>query len=47
MKKKEEDPECQNLQVDYTYFERCIWESMAFRCPAFEAIKVGNAWAGL
>ena len=33
-------------EVDYSWFEERIWPSLAARIPAFEAIKVINAWVG-
>lgn len=32
--------------IDYTFFEEEVWPSLAARVPAFERIKVVNAWAG-
>lgn len=33
-------------EVDYSWFEERIWPLLAERIPAFEAIKVVNAWVG-
>lgn len=41
-----EDPECFDFEVDYTPFDELIWPKLAERVPAFEAIKLTNAWAG-
>ncbi len=41
------EPAGENFDVDHTWFETEIWPDMAARCPAFEALKVINAWAGL
>eukprot|EP00164_Ancoracysta_twista_P016295 GFYU01027281.1.p1 GENE.GFYU01027281.1~~GFYU01027281.1.p1 ORF type:complete len:475 (-),score=124.85 GFYU01027281.1:138-1562(-) len=45
---EEPDPACtdEDLSVDYTYFENCLWELLAERVPAFESIKLTGAWAG-
>jgi sarcosine oxidase len=32
--------------VDYNWFEERIWPHLAERMPAFEALKVLNAWVG-
>ncbi|NVK34248.1 MAG: FAD-binding oxidoreductase [Rhodobacteraceae bacterium] len=42
----ENDPDCDDFEVDYTFFEEHIWPTIATRVPAFEAIKPGAAWAG-
>ena len=42
----EDDPECFDFDVDYALFEETIWPRLAHRVPAFEAIKLSNAWAG-
>ena len=41
-----DDPDCLDLDVDYNFFDEVIWPDLAHRIPAFEAIKVVNAWAG-
>jgi len=40
------DPDCEDLDVDYSLFEDVLWPTLAARIPAFEAIKLTNAWAG-
>ncbi len=42
----DQDPDCDDFEVDYTFFEEHIWPTLAARVPAFEAIKPGAAWAG-
>lgn len=40
------DPECWDFDMDHALFDDIIWPVLARRAPAFEAIKVVNAWAG-
>jgi len=42
-----DEPEGVNFEVDYSLFEESIWPALAARCPAFEALRQTNAWAGL
>jgi sarcosine oxidase len=41
-----EEPQDMDWEVDYSWFEERIWPTLAARIPAFEAIKVINAWVG-
>jgi glycine/D-amino acid oxidase-like deaminating enzyme len=41
-----DEPQEMDWEVDYSWFEEHIWETLAARVPAFEAIKVVNAWVG-
>ncbi len=40
------DPETLELDVDRTWFEDVVWPGIAHRVPAFEAIRLLDAWAG-
>ncbi len=44
---EERDPDCLDLEVEYDLFEEVVWPTLAHRVPAFEAIKLLRAWAGL
>jgi glycine/D-amino acid oxidase-like deaminating enzyme len=41
----EEEPPLGDFEVDHRWFEERIWETLAMRVPAFEAVKVVNSWA--
>jgi glycine/D-amino acid oxidase-like deaminating enzyme len=41
-----EPPAIDLAQVDYTFFDEEVWPLLAARVPAFESVKVINAWAG-
>ncbi|MFX8968908.1 hypothetical protein ABTN10_19720, partial [Acinetobacter baumannii] len=43
---EDEDPERFELDVDHHLFDEVMWPALAARVPAFEALKVVNAWAG-
>jgi glycine/D-amino acid oxidase-like deaminating enzyme len=42
----EQDPDSDDFEVDYRFFDDVIWPVLAARVPAFEEIKLGRAWAG-
>lgn len=42
----DQDPDSEDFEVDYSYFEDVIWPVLAGRVSAFERIKPGRAWAG-
>ncbi|KAK8772141.1 FAD-dependent oxidoreductase domain-containing protein 1-like [Amblyomma americanum] len=42
----EEEPEVGDLDVDYSFFDKAIWPTLAERIPAFNSLKVKTAWAG-
>jgi sarcosine oxidase len=42
----QEPPAADLDQVDYAFFEQEVWPRLAARVPAFESVKVVNAWAG-
>lgn len=42
----EDDPDCDDFEVDYSRFEGLLWPLLAERIKPFEAIKMINAWAG-
>jgi hypothetical protein len=42
-----DEPAGVNFEVDYDYFDEVVWPILAHRVAAFEALKVGRAWACL
>ena len=42
----EEPPATDLDQIDHAFFESEVWPRLAARVPAFESVKVVNAWAG-
>lgn len=42
----EEEPDIGDLDVDYSFFDKSIWPTLAHRIPAFKSLKVKSAWAG-
>lgn len=42
-----DEPPAEDLDlIDHAFFEEQVWPQLATRVPAFESIKVVNAWAG-
>ncbi len=41
-----EDPDCEDLEVEYGMWEEVVWPTLAERIPAFAAVKLTRAWAG-
>ncbi|KAB2914794.1 MAG: FAD-binding oxidoreductase [Hyphomicrobiaceae bacterium] len=41
-----EPPAVDLADIDHAYFEAEVWPRLAARVPAFESVKVVNAWAG-
>lgn len=39
---EEEEPSTDNLDVDYTFFDKTLWPILARRVPAFNALKVSE-----
>jgi len=42
----EPDPDALDLELDRRPFDEVVWPSLAHRVPAFEAIRLLDAWAG-
>jgi FAD-dependent oxidoreductase domain-containing protein 1 len=40
------DPDTFDLEVDRSWFDEVVWPAIAHRVPAFEAIRLLDAWAG-
>lgn len=44
---RDQEPPAAGLDdIDYGFFEQEVWPLLAARVPAFESVKVVNAWAG-
>ncbi|MFN3744866.1 MAG: NAD(P)/FAD-dependent oxidoreductase [Hyphomicrobiaceae bacterium] len=41
---EDEDPDAEDFDIEDGFFERLIWPTLAHRVPAFETLKVVNAW---
>jgi FAD-dependent oxidoreductase domain-containing protein 1 len=44
---EDQDPDIENFDIDYAWFDNEIWPVLAHRVPAFAELKVQSAWAGL
>jgi FAD-dependent oxidoreductase domain-containing protein 1 len=44
---EEQDPDCEDFEIDYSMFDEVVWPALANRVPAFAELKVQSAWAGL
>lgn len=44
---EDQDPDTEDLTIDYSWFDNEIWPVLAHRVPAFAELKVQSAWAGL
>jgi glycine/D-amino acid oxidase-like deaminating enzyme len=42
---EDEEPQVRDFEVDHAWFEERVWPGLALRVPAFEAVKVVNAWS--
>jgi FAD-dependent oxidoreductase domain-containing protein 1 len=40
------DPDTFDLEVDRSWFDEVVWPAIAHRVPAFESIRLLDAWAG-
>lgn len=43
---EDNDPDCLDFEIDYSFWEELVWPTIANRVPAFEAVKLVRAWAG-
>lgn len=43
---EDKEPDVDNLDVDYDFFEDKVWPTIAKRVPAFEKLKLHSSWAG-
>ena len=44
---EDQDPDCEDFEIDYAMFDEVVWPALANRVPAFAELKVKSAWAGL
>ncbi|XP_044750384.1 FAD-dependent oxidoreductase domain-containing protein 1 isoform X2 [Coccinella septempunctata] len=42
----EDEPQTDNLDVDYDFFDKSIWPILAERVPAFNCLKRQSGWSG-
>jgi sarcosine oxidase len=43
---EDQDPDCDDFVIDYSWFENEVWPVLAHRVPAFAELKLMSAWAG-
>jgi FAD-dependent oxidoreductase domain-containing protein 1 len=43
---EDQDPDCEDFELSYDFWEEVVWPTLAERVPAFEAVKLQRAWAG-
>jgi glycine/D-amino acid oxidase-like deaminating enzyme len=43
---EDEDPACEDFEVQHRLFDERLWPVLAARVPGFEALRVKRAWAG-
>jgi FAD-dependent oxidoreductase domain-containing protein 1 len=41
---EDRDPDCEDFDIDHSMFDEEVWPRLAARVPAFESLKVQNAW---
>jgi FAD-dependent oxidoreductase domain-containing protein 1 len=44
---EDQDPDCEDFEIDHSWFDNEIWPVLAHRVPAFAEIKMQSAGAGL
>ncbi len=44
---EDQDPDCEDFTIDYSWFDDEVWPVLAHRVPAFAELKMLRAWAGL
>ena len=44
---EDQDPDCEDFEIDYGWFENEVWPVLAHRVPVFAELKLMSAWAGL
>jgi len=42
----EDEPNVENLDVDYSYFENSVYPILSSRVPSFKNLKLNSGWAG-
>ena len=41
---EDQDPDCDDFEIDYAMFDDIVWPALANRVPAFAELKVQSAW---